>query len=701
MSTVEDVSVVLLRANVVSAEQLEAAQAYQQKAGGTLEEWLIQFGYITAGQAAWAVAQAHQLPYIDLTGVSVPATVIELVPESVARENVIFPLKVWPGGLLIAVADPTNQDTLQKLRFILNREIHVIVAAREQIFDAIERHYGEAGEVSVDSCLAEFTETSRPSAPRTEVIDLEAELSKAEGRAACKALPLQEMLCRLRESDNQTGEPRHAKTRVYSEGFEFTDSAARLGAMPAENRAQGRRLEEELESCEFDLAMEESLGEVDSLCDEELGAPSECDTMSAGPAAKAGPARRQTMLALDDAARDASVSMTGVPMAAPAPGVFKRSVGRAFGTTLLEYKPSKPLVERHATVRFYYRMNPQRMFPMLVILSKKTIQQVVKKAVTQKQSEQFQVALDSYVEIEPILPGCQVYPPKDELKVEDREVSTRFWVVPNVLGEVMHARVVIRQDGQVLTEVPLEIQVMRQSAALIVGALSFLLPFGLFLLQHFGMDFGAQLHEGMYAQTAGWVIETTTPELLTALLLGVTAGVWLWLRPRERDVFWDILPHDPRKDVQPARNDKSARAKPSLNGHPQQADLFQQAERNLRWQRHAMALHLFEKGLALGKAPVEIYADASLAAASVGRIDRALEILEQAESELGSSAIKGPMWYRMASLATRLGRQEMAMGYLKHAIEAGSADPERLQSDPELAPLRARADFQWLTPVCS
>jgi hypothetical protein len=73
--------------------------------------------------------------------------------------------------------------------------------------------------------------------------------------------------------------------------------------------------------------------------------------------------------------------------------------------------------------------------------------------------------------------------------------------------------------------------------------------------------------------------------------------------------------------------------------------------------------------------------------------------LQQAESELGGTAIKGPMWYRMAGLATRLGRHEEAMSYLKQAVEAGFADPERLQADPELAPLRARADFQWLVPA--
>jgi hypothetical protein len=241
--------------------------------------------------------------------------------------------------------------------------------------------------------------------------------------------------------------------------------------------------------------------------------------------------------------------------------------------------------------------------------------------------------------------------------------------------------------------------VVRQSATLLAGLLSFVLPFLLLLSQHFGLDFETQARQGfgLYAQGANWVLARVSPELLTGLLLGLTAGVWLWLRPRARDVFWDIVPHEPRQQIYPDRQESNGHAK-LLASHPE-ADLFQQAERNLRWQRHAMALHLFEKGLALGKGNADVYAEASQAALSIGRMDRALELLQEAEAKLGPAAVKGSMWYRMATLSTRLGRGDQAMAYLRRAIEIGYADPERLQTDADLGPLRARADFHWLTPA--
>ena len=48
---------------------------------------------------------------------------IELVPESVARENMVLPYKEEDGALTILIADPFDLETIEKLRFILNRKI--------------------------------------------------------------------------------------------------------------------------------------------------------------------------------------------------------------------------------------------------------------------------------------------------------------------------------------------------------------------------------------------------------------------------------------------------------------------------------------------------------------------------------------------------------------------------------------------------
>src|SRR5207253_5010306 len=64
------------------------------------------------------------------------------------------------GALKIIISDPNDIDTLQKLEFILNKNIQPVLAPREQIIEAINRHYGQTETESVDSMLQEFTDTA-------------------------------------------------------------------------------------------------------------------------------------------------------------------------------------------------------------------------------------------------------------------------------------------------------------------------------------------------------------------------------------------------------------------------------------------------------------------------------------------------------------------------------------------------------------
>src|SRR5206468_2576145 len=93
-------------------------------------------------------------------------------------------------------------------------------------------------------------------------------------------------------------------------------------------------------------------------------------------------------------------------------------------------------------------------------------------------------------------------------------------------------------------EVPLAACVARQRLAVACGLLSLLLPFILLLLKQFRLDFESQREDGfgLYAQFADWLLHAVSPELLGFVLLAATGALYLWFRPRRRDVFWDVAP---------------------------------------------------------------------------------------------------------------------------------------------------------------
>jgi regulator of protease activity HflC (stomatin/prohibitin superfamily) len=90
---------------------------------------------------------------------SAPPHVVELLPESVCRENLVFPLKLDGRTLHVAAADPSNVLLSDKLSFLTNKNIRLVRFPPDAIRDAINRHYGTAETESVDSMLVEFTDT--------------------------------------------------------------------------------------------------------------------------------------------------------------------------------------------------------------------------------------------------------------------------------------------------------------------------------------------------------------------------------------------------------------------------------------------------------------------------------------------------------------------------------------------------------------
>jgi type IV pilus assembly protein PilB len=154
-----DFSDILVKRQVLAADQLSEAKAMAQQTGAKLQDAIVKLGYATLDEVLSAVAEFHGMQYVTLNDVTVAPSVVEQVPESVARENVVFPMSMDGGSLKVCVSDPGDFDILQKLQFILNKDIQPVLASREQIVEAINRHYGQTETESVDSMLQEFTDT--------------------------------------------------------------------------------------------------------------------------------------------------------------------------------------------------------------------------------------------------------------------------------------------------------------------------------------------------------------------------------------------------------------------------------------------------------------------------------------------------------------------------------------------------------------
>jgi type IV pilus assembly protein PilB len=155
-----DFTQVLLRKGVISPEQLAEAQQLAADQNKSVADCLVHLEYAESEDVVQAMAEHHKMKYVDLSAVKIPEHIVEMVPEAVARENSVIPLAEDDDVLTVVVCDPFDLETIEKLRFILNRRIETALAPREAIQGAINRHYGQIEGESADSMLQEFTDTA-------------------------------------------------------------------------------------------------------------------------------------------------------------------------------------------------------------------------------------------------------------------------------------------------------------------------------------------------------------------------------------------------------------------------------------------------------------------------------------------------------------------------------------------------------------
>ena len=91
---------------------------------------------------------------------SIPDRVIELMPESVARENMCLPIREEGNTLHVAHHDFKDIQLQDKLRFLLNRNVVFHLWPKDEILNMTNQLYGQVEGESADGMLQEFTDTA-------------------------------------------------------------------------------------------------------------------------------------------------------------------------------------------------------------------------------------------------------------------------------------------------------------------------------------------------------------------------------------------------------------------------------------------------------------------------------------------------------------------------------------------------------------
>jgi type IV pilus assembly protein PilB len=134
-------------AGLVTRSQIENARSRLNGSGNAVD-LLIKDGIVSDADVSRSLAAQAHMDWVDLSAKVIAPDVIKQIRAEDARRFKVIPVGYGESGLIVAVSDPLDIDTIDSLSFLLQREIELVCASPEKIRQALIKYYGTADEAS-------------------------------------------------------------------------------------------------------------------------------------------------------------------------------------------------------------------------------------------------------------------------------------------------------------------------------------------------------------------------------------------------------------------------------------------------------------------------------------------------------------------------------------------------------------------------
>ncbi|HEX3890501.1 MAG TPA: ATPase, T2SS/T4P/T4SS family [Verrucomicrobiae bacterium] len=125
-----------------NAGQVASARAEAQASGVGVVDLLLANKIIRPTDVAQAKAAQFGAEVVNLSGMKIEDDVISIIPRHVAKKYRVVPLFKADGKVAVALADPSDLNTVDSLTHLLGAEIELRVASEPDIEAALNKYYG-------------------------------------------------------------------------------------------------------------------------------------------------------------------------------------------------------------------------------------------------------------------------------------------------------------------------------------------------------------------------------------------------------------------------------------------------------------------------------------------------------------------------------------------------------------------------------
>lgn len=172
----------LVKANIITPEQLEKALLEQKKTHERIGKVLVKCGFTSEETILNFLASQMGIAYVDLDNIEIErfgSVLRDEILEPIVRRHLAIPIAMADGVLTIAMADPLDIVAIDDIRRVTGYKVRPVVSSEEKIKAAIDRYYSK--KETMEDILAEVRIKSIEVVREEEAVDLEK--IKEEGEA--------------------------------------------------------------------------------------------------------------------------------------------------------------------------------------------------------------------------------------------------------------------------------------------------------------------------------------------------------------------------------------------------------------------------------------------------------------------------------------------------------------------------------------
>ncbi len=147
----------LLKAQLVSQQQLSKALDEQKSTGGKLGEILQRLGYVSEDDIIECLSHQFGVPSINLRHFEIDPNVAKIIPVDLARKYNVIPVNKTGATLTLAMTDPTNIFAMDEITFMTGYRVEPVVASEEAIRERIDRNFGSSRELELKKVMEDLT----------------------------------------------------------------------------------------------------------------------------------------------------------------------------------------------------------------------------------------------------------------------------------------------------------------------------------------------------------------------------------------------------------------------------------------------------------------------------------------------------------------------------------------------------------------